>query len=108
MKKRLILMLAAVLVAQPAGARRAAAMTQTAERAAAAAPVQVLPICEKALAAAIDGHDALAVVKDAVKDLPEPQQQQVLGVCGVYLLGAVSMLKHAREAAPLPAGGTSI
>lgn len=108
-KMRLTLMLAVVLITGASGSRRALAAVQTPERAAAAAPAeltaeQVLPICERALEAAIGGRDAKAVVEDAVKRLPEAQRATVLSVCGVYLAGAVSMLKHASEPPAVPAG----
>ena len=77
-----------------------AAMALAAAPVAAAAPApaptvaDVLPVCEQALAAAIGGHDAHATVEDNIKGLPEEQRQAVLAICGVYIAGAVSMLKH--------------
>lgn len=65
---------------------------------------QALGLCAKALDAALEGHDGRAVVADAVKALPEEQQRAVLGLCGVYMAGAVAMLKHVTTAPELPAG----
>lgn len=69
---------------------------------------EALAICDKALDAALAGHDGRAVVADAVKALPEDQQHAVLGFCGVYMAGAVAMLKRVTAAPALPAGGKSV
>lgn len=68
----------------------------------------ILPVCERALQAAIDGHSAAPVLEEGFKALPDDQKQAALGVCQVYALGAVSMLKHMQAAPKVPAGGTSI
>jgi hypothetical protein len=67
-------------------------------------PQKVLPICDKALVAALDGRDARSAIEAEIRDLPTERQQAVLVVCGIYLSGAVSALKHVHETAPLPAG----
>lgn len=68
----------------------------------------VLPICDRALVAALDGHDAKASVMADVKDMPPERQQAIALICAIYLAGAVSVLKHEREVGPLPSGGRSI
>ncbi|HEX5184453.1 MAG TPA: hypothetical protein VFW19_15050 [Allosphingosinicella sp.] len=73
-----------------------------------AAPDPILPICDKALVAAMDGGDAKATVDQATRAMDEKQRQLVGTVCAIYLMGALAFAKHAREAARLPAGGTAI
>ena len=68
----------------------------------------ILPICDKALVAAMSGGDPKAVVDQATRAMTEKQRQLVGTVCAIYLLGAASLAKHASEAAKLPAGGTTI
>ncbi|HEY1606026.1 MAG TPA: hypothetical protein VGF77_10575 [Allosphingosinicella sp.] len=68
----------------------------------------ILPICDKALVAAMDGGDAKAVVDRATRAMPEKQRQRVGTICAIYLMGALALARHAREAARLPADGTAI
>lgn len=109
MKKRMILMLAVLAFTLPSGSRRVLAATQAPDKAQAQFDMRaILPVCERALQAAIDGHSAAPVLEEGFKALPEDQKQAALGVCQVYALGAVSMLKHMSAAPKIPAGGTSI
>lgn len=68
----------------------------------------VLPVCEAALEAAIGGRDAGPVLEQGFKGLSADQKAAAVGVCQVYALGAVSMLRHVTAAPKLPAGGTAI
>lgn len=99
MSKRLILMLAVLLVAMPSGSHRALAAVQTGERAAAAAPgyAQAIAICR----AIESGHADDA--KAAIAALPEAARQTVLVLC----LGYHQALADIAPAQQL-SGGTSI
>jgi capsular polysaccharide biosynthesis protein len=99
MNKRVIALLAAVLVTQMAGSRTALAQIQTGERAKAALTAEaILPVCDKALVAAMNGTDGAEVLADAVKDLPPEQRAVVVNICAVYIMGAIAAVKHRAEA----------
>lgn len=111
MKKRVVIMLAGLLFGQVAGAhaagtRRALAQAETSDKAITVA--DIIPVCERAMDEAISGRDPSGMLEDAFKSLPPDQRGAAMGVCQVYLTGAVTMLKRLREAPKLPAGGTSI
>jgi hypothetical protein len=103
MNMRIIILLAALLVAPgSAPAQGTGAPALTAE--------QVLPLCDKALVAAMQGSDGAAALADAIKDLPPAQQASIANICAVYLMGAVAAVKHEAEASAkaIKAGGTEI
>lgn len=103
---RTMIGLAAALVLALAPVASFSAEPATAGDSGALSAAEVLPVCDRALSAALDGHDARAVVDEAVKGQSEDRKQAVIAICGVYLAGALSMIRRAAEAPKVPAGAS--
>jgi hypothetical protein len=58
---------------------------------------EVLPICDRALVAAMNGEDGARVLEAATAGMESARGATVRNVCAAYILGAIAMLKHSAE-----------